>query len=717
MSTPPRKSYSGNGSTYSDRNKRTRRDSNYQNHYSSRSHHENRHYHSNSNTDRTPPPPVNMYIQRRDYYHPTFNQYGAASNNYVTDTNINLSHPPYHNRGRGYGDEYHIPQRNYNYYNDQDYNNFNSYDNGSSEYNRSFHRDDPRRSNERQDKSDGNSKSTPPFAADGRINENRSQYDPRPSDNNYQNRCPSYSDQKTSSQICNIKESNEATLLSEPTSGSVVPAVASAGNIVSADNPKKKKRKRTMSERRKQMHRERARLHQEGLRKKEAFEQLSSSQTTLSNDALLSRSIEERKRNQALEDSRLVALWTTSSDQEKSNNPSTQQHSAITSSKKVSHWKNGRLMQKFKKRSFSHKTQQILDTKYIYYNPFEYLKQEEEYDALQSNKKKELRDVSCKEVGTFNNTYSDLFRYWKPHFVSSLRDKYPGYRLLWLTSYTLHIVALKIFSSVTEDITDFMYVIGECLVGKNIYISRTDVENKAQYQNERLNSNKDCIHLLTNTFTYKIDSFFFPEYRYASGIIAEYYSRRARKLTTGFLLSSTEFAQLCFAKKNDSVSKCFYGNEPTLFRYRKQALESTFDYIDETVAEYPFENEVDKSYFSDDSCASRDHWFEGWDEKPRGMHRNKLKEMLFLLQFSGFETTLKCPCSKLYGDLIFLYGCPLAEEQCKNQKFSNVSALLDHFNSKICIFHTVLSKYLCALCEVSGLASFPPKRKNNSSQK
>ena len=113
-----------------------------------------------------------------------------------------------------------------------------------------------------------------------------------------------------------------------------------------------------------------------------------------------------------------------------------------------------------------------------------------------------------------------------------------------------------------------------------------------------------------------------------------------------------------FCSKNDSVSKCFYRNEPTLFRFRKQALESIFDYIDETVAEYPFQDEVDNSYFFDDSCASRDHWFEGGEDKPRGMHRNKLKEMLFILQFSGFETTPKCPCSKTYGDLIFYTAVP-----------------------------------------------------------
>ena len=349
-----------------------------------------------------------------------------------------------------------------------------------------------------------------------------------------------------------------------------------------------------------------------------------------------------------------------------------------------------------------------MDTRYKYYNPFQSLNCNETYGGFTTKLERKPIMSYTKKIGTYNSTYSHLFQYWKPHFVSSLRDKMPGYRLLWLTSYTLHVVALKIFSMINEDITDIMYHIGEYLVSKSIYISRNDITNKAQFENEYRNSNTDCIHLFTKIFTYKMDSFFYPEYRYLSGIISEMYSRRARQFTSGFLLSSKEFAQLCFANKNDSVTKCFYGNEASLFRFRKEALESTFKYIDKDVVEYPFD--VD-GFESDDSCGSKSHWFEGGDEKPLTMHRDKLKEMLFLLQFSGFETTLKCPCSKVYRDLIFLYGCPLAEDPCKNQNFNNVTSLLQHFNSKFCIFHTVLSKYLSSLCEVSGIALSPVRKR------
>ena len=123
---------------------------------------------------------------------------------------------------------------------------------------------------------------------------------------------------------------------------------------------------------------------------------------------------------------------------------------------------------------------------------------------------------------------------------------------------------------INEDITDVMYHIGEYLVSKTIYISRNDIKNKAQFENEYRNSNTDCIHLFTKTFTYKMDSFFYPEYRYLSEIISEIYSRRARQFTSGFLLSSNEFAQLCFANKNDSVTKCIYGNDRGEFVIRLQ---------------------------------------------------------------------------------------------------------------------------------------------------
>ena len=117
MSTPPRDPRSGTEDNYGDKNKRHRNASHHRNYYTDSntnryhtSHHRNDHrnYSDYNNREHIPQCNVNMYIQRRDYYHPTFNQYGASSNNYVRDTNINFPATHDYNRGRGYGDQYTI---------------------------------------------------------------------------------------------------------------------------------------------------------------------------------------------------------------------------------------------------------------------------------------------------------------------------------------------------------------------------------------------------------------------------------------------------------------------------------------------------------------------------------------------------------------------------------------------------------------------------------
>ena len=479
-----------------------------------------------------------------------------------------------------------------------------------------------------------------------------------------------------------------------------------------------------MSERRKRLHNERAAKHQAGLRAKLAAEKSTTVQNakpdSLHEDECKSATnLDNVAKFPGYEETNIISSWSTAFNTQDNVHCLTYESTVGSKVCKLRNWTDCRLMQKLKTRSFPPNIQQVMDTKYKYYNPFEYLNSYKAYGGFHESDKPVFKATYTKDLGTYNVSYSHLFKHWKPHFVSSLSDKMPGYRLLWLTSYTLHVVALKIFSMFEEDMTDVMYNIGECLVAKSIYISRSDIENKAQYENDRKNRNNDCIHVGIDTFTYKLDSYFFPEFRYLSGIIAEKYCVRARDLNSRFLLSSSEFGQLCFGRKNDSVSRCFFGNEASLFHFRKEALETTFAYIDTDIAEYPFDVDgfhSDNQFDDDDSCASRSHWFVGGDEKPLGMHRNRLKEMLFVLQFSGFESTLKCPCSRVYSDLTFLFGCPLAEDKCKNQAFNTVSALLQHFNSKICIFHTVLSKYLSTLCEISGIDSLPVSKRNKASR-
>ena len=127
MSSRPRDSYTGSRSRDRDRNNCSYHDFYGRHHHSGYSNSDHHHNHHNPTRDRQhnserrhnniPHCNVNMYIQRRDYYHPTYNQYGAASNNYVRDTNINLLPRQDHNRERGYGDE-HNYSRSHHTYND-----------------------------------------------------------------------------------------------------------------------------------------------------------------------------------------------------------------------------------------------------------------------------------------------------------------------------------------------------------------------------------------------------------------------------------------------------------------------------------------------------------------------------------------------------------------------------------------------------------------------
>ena len=716
MSTPPRDHRYGNRHYSQDGNRPSRYESHQRRPYSSN---DNSHHHRNSNRDdgfrrnsyennrqRSPQCNVNMYIHRRDFFHPTFNQYGASSNNYVRDTTINVPTNYDRNDGRGYSNDYNIPRNDSTYKDDYDNGSGSFYrDRYSGAFNDSYHNDYGRDTN-RSTNYSGYSNQHPNYSSRGtkdsvdeeqkhpssysnqkpRFNTDdaHKKNDTKPSLNSAHDdqKSKSSSDQKRTldttmgdegndykssvkfenSSTCNpVKRSAASTRDTDAQNSSLqIPSHNESTNV-----PKKKKRKRSMSERRKQLHRERARKHQEGLKEKKALEDKC-------------RSIQQQSDN-------------------------------LSSTSTVTYpvnprWTRNKLMLKVKNKSFSPNVQKVMDTKYKYYNPFISLR-DQHYGAFSSTSESSNKILRNKAVGNFNATYSDLFKYWKPSYLLSLRDKMPGFRLLWLTSYTLHVVALKIFSLLEEDTADVMLLIGECLVDKSIYVTSTDIANKAQYEEDYLSREKEFLYVITKKFTFKMESYFFPEYRYITGLIAEYYSKRARRYGSGFLLKSTEFAQFCFGNKNDSTEKCYYGTEFQLFHYRKEAMETTFEYIDQHVDEYPLEKD---SYLSDDSCASKDHWFVGGEDKIVSMHRDRLKEMLFLLQFSGIETTLKCPCSKVYRDLIFLFGCPLTEEPCKNQNFNSMSSLLQHLSSKFCVFHTVLSKYTSTLCEISGLASVPP---------
>ena len=275
-----------------------------------------------------------------------------------------------------------------------------------------------------------------------------------------------------------------------------------------------------------------------------------------------------------------------------------------------------------------------------------------------------------------------------------------------------HFAALKIFSLLDDSSEDIMHIIGECLIGRSVYVTNSDIKEKAQCASDYLDRDKSVItNLQSLAFKFKTSSY--SEHVFFCAFIQQYYHKRVDDcVKKGYLLTAGDLAQFCYAEKCDNITRCFYGSELKFFRFRQEATLSTFKYIDKFVADYPLDSDSEDEGYSESPFFSDDE-----NVKVVGMHKDRLKVMLYMLQYSGFESTLKCPCSKVYSDLIFLYGCPLPENQCKNQSFHDIGSLYQHFNSKGCIFHTVLSQYLKNLCEISGVGSIPAKKRKKRSRK
>ena len=494
-----------------------------------------------------------------------------------------------------------------------------------------------------------------------------------------------------------------------------------------------------MSERRKQLHRERAARHQAGLRKLNADAQISSNNVAVSAQTVTQTtapSLQTSRYNvavsaQTVTQSTAPSLQTSRVNPQASKLPYVENniisswntafntveepiHSLVPTRPVALNWKNCALMKKFHSRTFSKEKQQVLDNKYKYYNPFTKNDKELSYGGFDPSNLPNSSFTSVGYIGSYNDTYYKLFNYWKPLFLPSLNTKMAGFRLIWTTSLSWHIVGLKIFSLVEENTEDFMFLIGEFLVGKSIYITDEDLNNKSQYESEHRNKEKDCIYDMREIALCKrlMKVFSFYQYRYFCGIIRQYYKERIEDHNCKFLLQSNELAQMCFGNLNESFVNCSFGSEWKLFYMRKEAMTKTFEFIDDHIDDYPLDSDSEANAYSSSPYFSEDE-----NCKILGMHKDKLKEMLFVLMFSGFETVLKCPCSKVYSDLIFLYGCPLPENSCKNQSYSNMSAFMQHFSNKGCVFHKVIFTYLSYLSELSGIGHAHRKKRNRRNRK
>ena len=112
------------------------------------------------------------------------------------------------------------------------------------------------------------------------------------------------------------------------------------------------------------------------------------------------------------------------------------------------------------------------------------------------------------------------------------------------------------------------------------------------------------------------------------------------------------------------------------FYRKKRALMRTFDDLDKK----PVSNKT--STARDKACLTKT------------TDNTSLKETLMCLMFTGFEHSMKCPFSKIYSDINHLYPCYFPDDQCRNGRYNSLDTLLQHVQSKHCMYHKALGKYI-----------------------
>lgn len=243
---------------------------------------------------------VNMYFQQRNYVRPTYHQYGPSSTNYVQDTYDDRSSSTHYHSA--------VNEKNFNpgsqQYHGNQHHNYSSkiQKNNSPSTNKSTY------STREQDAEQNNENALSP-------NKNIST-EQKGTENNESNLNPVYqqnhgihqhNNYSSKTQITNSRHTNKynhsirekyneqskeiassatKSILTERKTTGINEEILGAGvsTVTSSQSrvkPKKRKKKRTLSERKKQMRRERAAKHQEGLRMKAAAKQNSPVTNTL----------------------------------------------------------------------------------------------------------------------------------------------------------------------------------------------------------------------------------------------------------------------------------------------------------------------------------------------------------------------------------------------------------------------------------------------------
>ena len=294
-------------------------------------------------------------------------------------------------------------------------------------------------------------------------------------------------------------------------------------------------------------------------------------------------------------------------------------------------------------------------------------------------------------------TFKRLESRWKIQFLEQFPREMLNLRLLWTTSFTNHFVGLKIFSMLGEAQLEIIGHISCFIIGNNalsLDSSSTDdnAETKKAFTMELLRNYKN--NLLDMEYS---------DYRFLCGVIRCNKKERADKTRSGFLLTSNQVADFCFGEKGECIRKFMYGSEMALFYRKKRALLRTIyelDKISECNKEKNSQETTDLqplTYNSDGDISIKSYMFEGHDEDAfltQTRHDSSCRDTLLSLMFTGFEHSMKCPFSKIYSDVNYLYPCDFPDELCKNGRYYTLETLLQHVDSKHCTFHDILGKYI-----------------------
>ena len=295
------------------------------------------------------------------------------------------------------------------------------------------------------------------------------------------------------------------------------------------------------------------------------------------------------------------------------------------------------------------------------------------------------------------SSFKKLEARWKIEFLEQFPNEMLNLRLLWTTSFTNHFVGLKIYSLLGEAQLEIIGKISCFIIGNEALILKSKSKEDNSKMDYALPMNL-LKHYKTNLLEME-----FSDYRFLCGVIRYNKTERADKNRSGFLLNSNQMVDFCFGEKGECARKFLYGSEMSYFYRKKRALLRVFYELDkkfEELQKTKDNNNADLQpliYDSNGNISIKSYMFEGHDEDTylaETREDSSTRDTLMCLLFTGFEHSMKCPFSKVYSDIHYLYPCYFPDEQCKVGRYYTLDTLQQHVKSKNCQFHDTLGQYI-----------------------